>query len=290
MARIGRAPGPARIAPRPEGLILVPRLLRVAPALAATATLAAGLVACSSSGGGGQASSNSPAKSASKSGGSLTVYAAASLTEAFNTLKGQFEQSHPGAKVTLNYGASSDLAAQITQGANVDVFASASPKNMQQVVSAGDASGPVTFATNTAEIAVPPSNPGKVTSVQDLAKKGVKVALCAPAVPCGVVAAEVFANAKIKVHPSASEADVKHTLAVVESGEVDAGVVYVTDVRSAGTKVKAVPIPDNLNASTEYPIAALKNSKNAPLAKAWVNFVQSAAGQKVLAADGFTKP
>jgi molybdate transport system substrate-binding protein len=109
-------------------------------------------------------------------------------------------------------------------------------------------------------------------------------------VPCGVVAVEVFKNAKITVQPAAEEEDVKSTLAAVESGEVDAGMVYVTDVRSAGNKVKGVKIPDNLDASTEYPIAALKGSKNPDLAKAFVDYVLSPDGMKLLTADGFTKP
>jgi molybdate transport system substrate-binding protein len=240
----------------------------------------------------GCSSSGSPKKSTSASGlsGSITVDAAASLTEAFNTLKDQFTAVHPGTTITVNYGASSDLSTQITQGDAVDVFASASTKNMDSVVSAGDATNPTNFVSNTLEIAVPPSNPGKITALADLAKSGVKVAVCAPAVPCGVVAAKVFANAKLTVKPVANEADVKSTLAAVESGEVDAGLVYVTDVRSAGSKAKGIVIPDAVNASTTYPIAVLKHAKNAPLAQAFVDFVLSDAGQTVLTADGFHKP
>jgi molybdate transport system substrate-binding protein len=140
------------------------------------------------------------------------------------------------------------------------------------------------------EIATPPSNPANISSVTDLAKPGVKVAVCSPEVPCGVVATEVFKNAKITVKPAAEEEDVKSTLAAVESGEVDAGMVYVTDVRAAGDQVKGVEIPDNLNASTEYPIAALKGSKNPDLAKAFVDYVLSPDGKNVLADDGFSKP
>ena len=172
----------------------------------------------------------------------------------------------------MTFGASSDLSTQITQGAPVDVFASASPKNMNTVGQPGLRDRPGHFASNTLEIAVPPSNPGKVTVAARPAAKGVKVAVCAPAVPCGVVAAKVFDNAKITVKPVASEADVKSTLAVVESGEVDAGLVYVTDVRAAGGKVKGIAIPGSVNASTEYPIAALKDAKNPALAKAFVDY------------------
>jgi molybdate transport system substrate-binding protein len=244
------------------------------------------LAGCSSSGS-AAAGNSTPAAGLH---GSITVDAAASLTEAFDAMGKQFTTAHPGTKVTMRYGASSDLATQITQGDKVDVFASASTKNMDAVVSANRAANPVDFVSNTLEIAVPPSNPGTIASLSDLAKPGVKVAACAAAVPCGVVAAKVFANAGIDVKPVANEADVKSTLAAVESGEVDAGLVYVTDVRSAGDKVKGIVIPDAVNASTTYPIVALKGSGNAALARAFVAYVLSAAGQRVLAADGFHKP
>jgi molybdate transport system substrate-binding protein len=239
--------------------------------------------ACSSSGSG--AGGNSAA--AGGSTGALNVYAASSLTEAFDTIKAQFIKAHPGVSITITYGASSDLATQINNGAPVDVFASAATTNMASVKSAIN---PTNFVTNTMEIAVPPSNPGKITGVKDLAKPGVKVAVCDPAVPCGAVAQEVFSNAGIKVTPAASEQDVKSTLSAVESGEVDAGMVYVTDVRAAGKDVKGVVIPPAQNATTEYPIAALQSAKNLPTAKAFVSYVLSPAGKKVLMADGFTQP
>jgi molybdate transport system substrate-binding protein len=236
------------------------------------------LAACSSSASGG----------GRKGSGTITVDAASSLTEAFTTLKARFEKAHDGATVKITYGASSALATQIQQGAPVDVFASASEKNMQQLGS--QAVHPTDFVKNTLQIAVPPSNPAHVAGVADLAKPGVKVAVCDPAVPCGAVAKQVFTNAKITVRPAASLADVKSTLAAVESGEVDAGLVYVTDVRSAGSQVKGIAIPAAVNASTTYPIARIKSAKNPELARAWVDYVLSAAGRKVLQADGFTLP
>ncbi len=261
---------------------------KVVGGLAAFAVLLAG---CSSSGG-DKGSSGSPSAAGSSSSsapsGTITVYAAASLTEAFGTISTQFEKAHPGTTVKVTYGASSDLSTQIGQGAPVDVFASASTKNMTSL--GAKAVSPTNFVSNTAEIAVPPSNPGKITSVQDLARSGVKVAVCDPAVPCGVIAAGVFAKAKVAVKPVAREADVKHTLAIVESNEADAGIVYVTDVRSAGSKVKGIAIPDDVNASTVYPIAPLSSAKNAPLAKAFVAYVLSSAGKAVLTADGFKNP
>lgn len=222
--------------------------------------------------------------------GTITVLAAASLTEAFNTLIKQFETANPGVTVKVSYGASSALAQQINQGAPADVFASASTKNMDQVVSAGGATGGTTFVKNVMEIAVPPSNPANITSVADLAKAGIKLALCQPQVPCGSTAATVFKNANVTVKPVTLEADVKSTLTKVETNEVDAGVVYVTDVRSAGSKVKGIEIPDAINASTEYPIAALTKAPNPTAAAAFVAYILSPAGQQVLAADGFEKP
>jgi molybdate transport system substrate-binding protein len=256
------------------------------------AVIAAGLAAvtaagCSSSGSGSPGSSASPA-SASK--GTITVFAAASLTGAFTQIGKQFQAAHPGDTVKFSFGPSSGLATQITSGAPADVFASAAPANVQQVVSAGDASHPQDFAKNKMEVAVPPSNPASVSSVKDLAKKSVKVALCQPQVPCGAVAAQVFKNAGIKVKPVTLQPDVKSVLSQVELGNVDAGMVYVTDVMAAGTKVKGVPIPASENASTLYPIATISSSKHKSEAQAFVAYVLSPAGQKVLTAAGFEKP
>ena len=236
------------------------------------------------------ASSSPAASSPAAATGTITVFAASSLMGTFTEIGKQFEAAHPGDTVKFSFGASSTLATQITSGAPADVFASAAPKNMDTVISAGDASNPQNFAKNTAEIAVPPSNPASVTSVNDLAKSSVKVALCEPQVPCGVVAAEVFKNAGIKVTPVTLQPDVKSVLTQVELGNVDAGVVYVTDVKAAGSKVKGVTIPASQNASTLYPIAAISGSKEMAIAQAFVAYVLSPAGQQVLAAAGFEKP
>ena len=259
-----------------------------------TAGLAAIAVAgCSSSSSSGtSAASSSPSASASAAAqtGTITVLAAASLQGTFTQLGKQFEAAHPGDTVKFSFGASSALATDITSGAPADVFASAAPANMNTVVKAGDASSPQDFAKNTAEVAVPPKNPGSVTSVTDLAKSSVKVALCQPQVPCGVVAAEVFKNAGITVKPVTLQPDVKSVLTQVELGSVDAGVVYVTDVKAAGAKVKGVTIPASENASTLYPIATISSSKHLSEAQSFVNYVLSATGQQVLAAAGFEKP
>jgi molybdate transport system substrate-binding protein len=259
----------------------------------AAGVVACALAGCSSSGTTSSGSSSTPASpssSASALSGSITVFAASSLTGSFTKLGTQFEAAHPGVKVTFSFGASSTLATQIIAGAPADVFASASTKNMQQIVTAGDASSPSDFAKNVMEVAVPPSNPAGITSVTDLAKSSVKVALCQPLVPCGVTAAKVFANAKIVVKPVTLEPDVKSVLAKVELGNVDAGMVYVTDVLAAGSKVKGVVIPATVDASTTYPIATISKSSQAATAQAFVAYVLSPAGQSVLTAAGFEKP
>jgi len=265
-------------------------------ALIAAVLAAVTVAGCSSSSSPSSApSASSPASSPAATSsaaatGTITVFAASSLKETFTTLGKQFEAAHPGDTVKFSFGASSTLATQITDGAPADVFASAAPKNMDTVVSAGDASNPQDFAKNTAEVAVPPSNPANVTSVNDLAKSSVKVALCQPKVPCGVVAAGVFKNAGITVKPVTLQPDVKSVLTQVELGNVDAGVVYVTDVKAAGAKVTGVPISASDNASTTYPIATISNSKNQSIAQAFVAYVLSPPGQAVLSAAGFQGP
>jgi molybdate transport system substrate-binding protein len=161
---------------------------------------------------------------------------------------------------------------------------------MTQVVAAGGATTSTNFASNSMEIAVPPSNPAGITGVADLARSGVKVVLCQTQVPCGATAATVFKNAKITVKPVSLEADVKSTLSKVELNEADAGVVYVSDVKAAGSKVRGIEIDKSVNATTEYPITALSKAPNATGAQAFVDYVLSDAGSTVLVADGFAKP
>ena len=166
------------------------------------AIIAVGVVAVAAAGcssGGSGSSSSGASSSPSGSTGSITVFAAASLMGTFTQLGKQFEAAHPGDTVKFSFGPSSGLADQITSGAPADVFASAAPANMQSVVSAGDASSPQNFAKNTMEVATPPNNPGNVKSVTDLAQKSVKVALCQPQVPCGVVAAVKTTSVSVEV-------------------------------------------------------------------------------------------
>ena len=255
------------------------------------AVVALGLAPCGSdTGDAGSGSGTASAPGSSSLSGDITVLAAASLTESFTTIGEQFEAANPGVEVTFGFAGSSALVSQITAGAPADVFASASTTNMDAVVAAGAAADPRVFATNVMAIAVPPGNPGKVTGLSSLASPDVKTAVCQPQVPCGTSAQKVFATAKVTVTPVTLEPDVKSVLSKVQLGEVDAGVVYVTDVLAAGDKVEGVAIPADVNASTSYPIVALTGSADAATAAAFVDYVLSPDGVAVLTAAGFRQP
>lgn len=222
-------------------------------------------------------------------GTTLRVFAAASLTDSFEEIGQRFEAENPGVTVELNLGPSSGLSQQIVSGAPADVFASAAVSNMDTVVEAGLATDPTVFVTNSLEIAVPPGNPAGVEGLEDLTDPEVSVAVCEPEVPCGVVAAEVLSNAGLDVRPATEEADVRSVLTRITLDEADAGLVYVTDVIAAGEDVEGVDIPGDLNAVTDYPIAALEDSQDAELARAFVDLVLS-DGIAVLEEAGFASP
>jgi molybdate transport system substrate-binding protein len=219
--------------------------------------------------------------------GTVTVFAAASLTESFTTIGKDFEAANPGVKVTLNFAGSSALATQISQGAPADVFASASPANMKSVGTDGT---PATFVKNQLVIAVPKGNPKGVTGLADLTKPGVKVALCAEQVPCGAAAKKALDAAGVKVTPVTLEQDVKQALSKVKLGEVDAALVYRTDAKATAADVDGVEFPESAGAINDYPIAVLKDAPNKTTARAFVAYVQSDKGMAVLTAAGFQEP
>jgi molybdate transport system substrate-binding protein len=223
-------------------------------------------------------------------GGGITVLAASSLTEAFTQIGKDFEAKNEGSTVTFSFGSSATLATQIVQGAPADVFAAASPATMQTVTAAGAADAPRDFVSNTLEIAVLKGNPRKITGLEDFADDSKRIALCAPQVPCGAAAIKVFAAAKIIPKPDTLEQDVKATLQKVASDEVDAALVYKTDVIATGDEVDGIEFDEARQAINTYPIATLKDSKNSLLAKAFVDYVLSPEGQAVLANAGFAKP
>lgn len=220
----------------------------------------------------------------------ITVLAAASLTESFAALAEGFERAHPDTRVVLSFGASSTLAAQILQGAPADVFAAANEATMQRVSEAGRAPGPVPIATNTLQIAVPAGNPGGITGLADFADARRRIALCAPEVPCGEAAERVFAAAGVTPRPDTVESDAKATLEKVKLDEVDAALVYRTDVRVAGDVVDGVDFPQATEAVNAYPLAVLTEARNPDGARVFVDYVRGPAGRDVLAEAGFGPP
>ncbi|MGP4024969.1 molybdate ABC transporter substrate-binding protein [Actinomadura sp. 3N407] len=224
-------------------------------------------------------------------GETLTVFAAASLTEAFTALGETFEGSHPGVRVRFNFGGSSTLAQQITQGAPADVFASASPATMAAVTGAGDAAGrPRVFTRNRLVIAVPQEDPGGVAAVGDLSRPGLKVVLCAVQVPCGAAAREALGAAGIELEPASQERDVKAVLTKVILGEADAGLVYRTDVEAAGEKIRGIEFPEAARAANDYPIVEVAEAPHSALAKEFIQLVLGERGRTALSRAGFEAP
>lgn len=245
----------------------------------------AGLSGCGSGG-----SAASPASAGSGGAKELTVFAAASLTGSFTEIGRIFEAEHPGTTVRFNFGSSATLAQQIVQGAPADVFAAASPATMKTVTDASLAASPATFARNRLQIAVPGDNPAKVDDLKDLTDPKVKVALCAEQVPCGAAAREALDAAGLTVTPVTLEQDVKATLTKVELGEVDAALVYRTDVIASAGKVTGIPFPEADQAINDYPIAVLNKAPAGRLAQRFADLVLSQRGRDVLAKAGFEAP
>lgn len=263
----------------------------MALALGLGMTLVAGAAACSSPSEGGATPGAGGSDGSRAVTGDITVFAAASLTGTFTELASGFEAAYPGTTVTLNFAGSSDLVTQIVEGAPADVFASADTTNMAKLADDGLLDGSSTdFATNTLEIAVPPSNPADITSLDDLARAGVKTVVCAPQVPCGSATATVEKASGVDIQPVSEESSVTDVLGKVTSGEADAGLVYVTDVRAAGDAVVGIPFDESAEAVNTYPIATLRGTAESDVARAFVAYVASPAGQKVLAAAGFGAP
>ena len=254
-----------------------------------------GLTACDGSPGSdtasGATSSSAGTSSAGELTGTLTVFAAASLTDVFGELGHRLTAANPHLDVTFNFAGSSALATQITQGAPADVFASANQTQMTVVtdehLQAGD---PQVFTENVLEIAVPKGNPGKVAGIAGFADPDLTLAVCAPDVPCGAAAEKVFAAAGITAVPDTEEEDVRAALTKVQLGEVDAALVYASDVRSAGSDVEGIPFSEAEDAINEYPVCALADGKNPAAAKAFIDLVLSDEGQKDLEAAGFRAP
>ena len=242
------------------------------------AVVAALLTACGSSG--------SPSTAALS--GTASVFGAASLTDSFKALGTAFQTAHSGTTIQFNFAGTPTLVTQIEQGASTDVFASADTTNMDKLTADGFTSGTSqVFAHNKLEIVVAAGNPKGITGLADLAKPDVIYITAAPTVPAGKYALQILDKAGVKVTPKSLETDVKSVVSKIVLGEADAGIVYVTDVRAAGSKVTGVPIQDSVNVIATYPIVAVKGSKNSSLANAFIAYVLSADGQVTLQSFGF---
>ncbi|HYI61579.1 MAG TPA: molybdate ABC transporter substrate-binding protein [Acidimicrobiales bacterium] len=223
--------------------------------------------------------------------GTVTVFAAASLTDVFTALGQAFEEAHPEATVELGFGPSSGLVTQVTEGAPADVIATAAEPDMEDLVDADVLAGaPVPFATNRLEIAVPPGNPAGVDGLDDLADEDLVVALCNEEVPCGRFARQALEGVAVEPSIDSDEEDVRALLTKVEAGEVDVGIVYETDVVAAGDAVEGIAIPADQNVTATYPIATVGDTDHAAGAAAFVAFVLSDEGRVALAAAGFGAP
>ncbi|WNG89748.1 molybdate ABC transporter substrate-binding protein [Mycobacterium sp. ITM-2016-00317] len=223
--------------------------------------------------------------------GDVTVFAAASLQSTFTELAARFENDHPGTEVTLNFAGSSDLVAQLAQGAPADVFASADATTMTRALDDGLVAGaPQDFATNTLTIVTPAGNPAGITSFEDLTDPAIQVVVCAPQVPCGTATEKVENAAGVTLTPVSEESAVTDVLGKITSGQADAGLVYVTDAAAAGDRVTTIPFPESSEAVNTYPIATLTEAADPPAAQRFVELVTGPQGREVLSAAGFGTP
>jgi molybdate transport system substrate-binding protein len=239
---------------------------------------------------GGSSSGSSGGSSGGSSRGTLNVFAAASLTNAFGQLEKTFEQQHPGWKVTLNLAGSDQLAAQIEQKAPADVFAAASTKYPEELQGENLLGKTTNFATNTLVLVTPKSNPARIKTAQDLEKGDAKVVVADPAVPLGSYTETVLGNLGIdesKLNIVSKEQDAESVLAKLTSGEADAGFVYVTDALSQKAKLHEIEFPASADATATYPIGIVSYSKNTKAAQQWIDLVNSPQGQAVLEQLGF---
>lgn len=255
---------------------------RAASILAAAVALAS--VSCGTDTGPDGASGSVP-------GETLRVFAAASLKDTFTAIAVQFEEAHDGTTVDLAFAGSSDLLAQLSQGAPADVFAPADTGTMGRAEDDGLVSGePVPFATNTLTIVTEPGNPKGIESFGDLTRPEVTVVVCAPQVPCGAATVRAEEATGVELEPVSEESSVADVLGKITSGQADAGLVYVTDARAAGDNVTAVPFAGSADSVNTYPIAVLEDSQNPDAAQMFVDYVAGAEGRKILADAGFDAP
>jgi molybdate transport system substrate-binding protein len=251
--------------------------------LPAGAGVLAAALACTMTGCGSGSSSDSSGHT------KLVVLAASSLTDTFTKLATAFEKDHAGVQVVTSFGSSTTLAEQVVNGAPADVIATADDTSMRIVADKHIlSSDPVPFASNTMIIATPPDNPGRISSLRDLA--GADFVMCDPSAPCGAAAQRVLDKASVTATPRSLETDARSVLSKVTLKEADAGLVYVTDAKAAGDSIRTVAIPPADNTVNAYYIAPVKGSKAGTIAKKWLKLVTSRAGQRVLRSAGFGPP
>ena len=225
---------------------------------------------------------------ASGGSGTLTILAASSLTDAYNDLAEVYEQEHDGVEVRLTYDSSSTLAEQVIQGAPADILATADEGTMQGVVDEGlTASDPVVFARNMLTLVTPADNPAGIESIEDLNNPDVDYAVCVPDAPCGIASEKVLSIVNVTSDPVTEEANVRDTLTKVTAGEVDAGLVYVSDAQAAGDDVQTIEVPEASQAINPDVIAPLGDAADADLAQDWIDLVTSDEGQQALEGYGF---
>jgi len=243
--------------------------------------------ACGSESGGSTSARPGPSSTAPGLSGPLTVFAAASLTEAFDDLQTALKTSNPGLSLRYSFAGSGTLVTQMQQGATADVVATADAVSMKKLTDAGLVGPPLTFARNKLQMLVAPGNPKGIRSLSDLSRTDITLVTEDESVPAGKYSAQALQAADVTVRPMSKEADVKAAVARVTAGEADATVVYVTDVTAAGSRGQGVDIPDAQNVVAEYPIAVVKGAKHEAAATAFVDAVVRGRGQQALAGRGF---
>jgi molybdate transport system substrate-binding protein len=238
--------------------------------------------------------SSSPTQSSSSghsSATSIMVFAATPLKPAFTLLAGKFQTDNPGATVDFDFATSAELANKLTQGADADIYASADSAQMDTVTKAGlTGSDPVNFASNTLVIVTAPGDPKQIHSFADLAKAGLRVAVCQSPVPCGTATQRIEDDTGVHLNPTSEESTGSGALTKVTNGEADAALVYLTDAHKAGDAVSTVKFPESAGAVNVYPIAILKHAAQPAVAQKFVDLVTGEVGQKVLNQAGFANP
>ena len=276
---------------------MIRRSVRTALAVTCLVGLASGAVACGDEANDledvrrAEAAAATTAPTSSDLAGTIKVMAATPLTDAFDELVATFEEVNPNVTVEVDYGSSSSMRDLVLADVPADVFASAGAADMDAVAEDGGLSSTAeTFATDRLAIAVPAGNEAGVNGLDDFDDEPLVIGLCVEGTPCGDAGRQALAGAGVRPAPDTDEPDGATLLEKVASGELDAGLAFVTDVQAAGDRVEAVEIPSDQNVVTEPAIGALAGSTNPVVAESFVAFVMAGRGQNILASHGFGPP